>query len=43
MNEVKHALLNGRREEQDFLKVVDDLKERKGTFFRMGFRSYEKK
>ena len=39
---MKHVLLRG-SQDQEFLKVVDDIKERKGTFYRMGFRSYEKK
>lgn len=40
INEVKHALLRERRQDQEFMKIVDDVRERKGTFFRMGFRSY---
>lgn len=24
------------------MNMIDDVRERKGTFFRMGFRSYEK-
>jgi hypothetical protein len=43
INDVKRAMLRERRQDQEFLKIVDDVKERKGTFFRMGFRSYEKK
>lgn len=33
-------MMRERRQDQEFMKVVDELKGRKGTFFRMGFRSY---
>jgi hypothetical protein len=43
LTHIKHPTFRGQRSNQEFIKVVEDLKERKGTFFRMGFRSYEKR
>jgi hypothetical protein len=42
INEANHAILRERRKEQEFHRTIEEIGERKCTFYRMGFKSFEK-
>ncbi len=42
INASNHAILNSRKKEEEFKKTIQEIENRKCTFYRMGFRSYEK-
>ena len=42
LNTSNHAILHSRKRDQEFNKTIQSINKRKCTFYRMGFRSYEK-